>query len=206
MKKIDRGLFYKVYEYDKNNVIKKRTSNKEKFFILLSWLDFKNLNKKSIKKYNELFENSIIKIKEKLYFIDKNILGNPKFENDFEYIQDKVIILKDYFEKCNLEEKKKLIDEYIKLIFKTWKYGFSDITFNFTIDCGINKNKNLVLVGFSELTFSKKKLIEIINNKKWEKQHSCLRDFKNKKLKQYFKEEMLKNITLENLNKYWNKK
>jgi len=60
----------------------------------------------------------------------------------------------------------------------------------------------VILIDLAELTFSKNKVIKLIKSKKWLKQYSYL-TMKDIKLKQYFKEEMKNQITIENLKKYW---
>lgn len=208
MKKIGSGLFYKVYEVNNKKVLKQETSSFNKTMKICSWYAIplffpKKWVSKEVRKYNFLVGYSILTLKDKIKEIDKSIIGNPIFKEGITYKQDKVLMVKDIIKQQNVEDNKVIIDKYIECIFRTWENGFSDITFNFTIDNGINSKGDIILTGLSELTFNKKEVAKIIKDKKWLSQFSYKWDFRNKEIKQYYKEQMNKSITISNLKQYW---
>lgn len=57
---------------------------------------------------------------------------------------------------------KKIIDGYVENIFESWKQGFSDRVYNFTINNGIDKNRNIILLYFNEITLFKDEVLKRI--------------------------------------------
>jgi hypothetical protein len=202
MKKIAQGLQFNIYLRDDNKIIKIPTSNIQILFKLLSWnpfflfkpILFKKTIRKTISDRKESIEN-IQKIK-----LNKKILANPIFKIK-EIEQDKVKVLGKYLKK-DFNEAKKYIDKYIDLTFESWSYGFSDKIFNLTINSGIDKFNNVVLIDFGELTFKKKDVATAIKNIRWEKSWSFKRDL-NKEIKKYYKNRMKEKLTLSNLDRFW---
>jgi fructose 1,6-bisphosphatase len=93
MKFIDRGFFYKVFEYSESRVLKKRRSlldiliyTKPKYLIQV------------FKQNNEAKKQTLI-IKNKLSEIPGELFGNPFFVDKYNYTQDKVELLYHYFDK-----------------------------------------------------------------------------------------------------------
>ena len=200
MKKIASGLQYHVYDLGNGKVLKKETSKVYKLFKLISWtpyLIFKpnqlvreinNSTKSTQKCFNKLKNSNV----------DFTILGNPKFEDKkykYIYTQDKVKILSS---KVSCSE----IDLYIESIFDNWKNGFCDEIFNFSKNSGIDKNGKVILIDLGELVFSKDEVLELIKIKRWLKSYSYF--WISRDVKKYYVSHMEKNITKENLNKYWN--
>ena len=64
------------------------------------------------------------------------------------------------------KDAKRWVDEYIEFIFECWKNGFSEKTYNFTINHGVALNRKIVLVDFGELNFTKSKIKGEINSMK----------------------------------------
>jgi len=204
MKKIGGGLQFNVYSSG-NKVIKIPTSRNQMEKKLVAWDSTLLLKpsklKKEIDKSILIRKESIEKIKN--LNLDLELLANPVFnENKIE--QDKVVILKHLLKK-DFEESKNLIEGYIQLIFECWEYGFSERVFNLTINNGINAMKKVVLIDFGEVTFNKLHVEKAIKIRRWEKSWSFNWDMK-KKIKTYYKKRMKEEMTLFNLNKYWNRK
>ncbi|MFW6027125.1 MAG: hypothetical protein ACOCRX_12390 [Candidatus Woesearchaeota archaeon] len=202
MKKISQGLQFNVYSKG-NKVIKIPTSKFQMVLKLIKWtptLILKPIKLNSeINKGISIGKTSIENIQK--YNINLELLGNPIFhKNKIE--QDKVEILGSYLKK-DLEEAKKWIDKFILLIFECWKEGFSERVFNLTINNGVDKNNNVILIDIGELTFEKKDVVRAIKIRRWEKSWSYNWDL-NKEIKEYYQREMKEKLTLKNLNKYWN--
>lgn len=202
MKKIGEGYYYNVYKISDNQVLK-LIKNKLQVFIFIFFANKGNY-KNSIKEYRNV-ARCIPKLKEeysKIFnlVIDKEILGNPEFVDEIEYRQD---LVKDVRGVNTLSKQDfiKIINDYIYLLKKLWSFGVSDSVFNFSINCGYNKNNRFILIDFNELTFSKNEIYEQINNKVWLNRASYLRLTKEKQI--IFKELMNKEITIENLNENW---
>lgn len=205
MKKIGQGLSYTVYEFPNNRVLKKPTFNFYKFSKLLFWSIRYRFNFSLIRKLSPIISSgkeSIDILRENIDKIDSKIIGNPKFCNSLEYTQDKVEILSDYFKSHKLSENKKIVDNYIQNTFQTWRNGFSDIDFNFAMNSGVNADGFVVLADINGLCFDKNKLAELIKKQVWLDKHS-FNHLIDDDLKTYFKKEMCKHLTIENLDLYW---
>lgn len=197
MKKIGSGYEHIVYELNKNKVIKIKNSYFNKFFKLIYWnktFNLFKLNKSylSLNKLNKRSINIVSSLEDKTHFGNPIILKNK-------IIQDRVIIINQIISKNNY---KKIIDDYIKLIFLLWNQGVHELVYNFTINNGYDLNHNLIQIDFGELTNSKVKSLNSINSKLWLTQFSY-KFHLTKEMKIYFKRKMELNLNKENLNKYW---
>ncbi len=206
MKKIGQGLSYTVYELTNNRVLKKPTFNFYKFSKLLFWSIRFRFNLSLMKKLSPIIKSgqeSINILRDNINSIDSKVIGNPEFcVGRLEYTQDKVIILRDYFNTHSLIENKKIIDNYIQNTFQTWKNGFSDIDFNFAMNSGVTSAGFVVLADINGLCFDKSVLAELIKKQVWLDKHS-FKHIIDDDLKKYFKLEMCRELTVENLDVYW---
>ena len=200
MKKIGQGLQFNVYE-KRNKVVKTPTSKFQIKLKLLLWTPSYLLKPSELEKEAE----RIIKGREEvLQEIQRrrfkpSLLANLIFrENEIE--QDKVTPLKQYLN--DYETAKEKIDEYINFIFDCWKNGFSERTFNLTINNGVNSNEDIVLMDFGEITFRKSDVERAIKIKRWRRSWSFKKDIGNK-IREHYDKQMLERLTLSNLNKYW---
>ena len=100
------------------------------------------------------------------------------------------------------KDAKRWVDEYIEFIFECWKNGFSEKTYNFTINHGVALNRKIVLVDFGELNFTKSKIKGEIKSQRRKKSWSFKEDLDND-LRKYYGKKMRDNLTLSNLEKYW---
>jgi len=204
MKKIGEGYYYDVFEISSDTVIK-FTKSKLRIFAFIFLANRFNIQN-TIKEYKNVI-SSIQELKNTYSKIltsvsDKSIIGNPLFINDNDYKQDKVKELRNI---NDLDEQQfiEVINDYTNLLKKLWSFRISDSVFNFSINCGYNKNNELILLDFNEMTFSKSEAEHQIINKVWLKRSSylCLTKEKQKT----FENIMNKEITLEMLEKCWAK-
>ena len=156
MKEIGKGLQFTVYDLENGRVLKIPNSIDDMKKILIKWnpsllINSKDLNEK-IDYYLVLTEKSMVGIKNSN--INLEILGNPIFLDDNKIEQDKVKMISDCLQ-GEIDNQKKVIDEFIILTIESWKNGFSDIVFNLKINSGIDKNGKAILSDFGELTFDK---------------------------------------------------
>ena len=94
------------------------------------------------------------------------------------------------------------IDEYINFIFDCWRNGFSERTYNLTINNGVNSDGKIVLMDFGEITFKKSDVKRAIKTKRWRKSWSFKKDL-GKEIRKYYDNRMVEQLTLSNLEKYW---
>ncbi|MFA6524180.1 MAG: hypothetical protein WC264_02310 [Candidatus Paceibacterota bacterium] len=210
MKKIGEGWQYKVYDLENGRVLKKWRAILLQYFFVY----FQELRKKQsdpfrktivdVPRVRRMGYDSVAYIKNNLLIIDKKIIGNPVFLKKYDYEQDRITSLKEAFSKSSVEEIKRMLDSYVELIFATWRYGFSDAMYGFLNNNGLNKNGEVVQIDFGELLFSKDQVKKRILNKRWLLSHTFI-TFKESEIKTYYQNIMEKNMTLENLNKYWGK-
>jgi len=201
MKKIGQGLQFNVYEnWDK--VVKTPTSKFQIKLKLLLWTPSYLLQpfelEKEVKRTMKEREEVLQEIQDKRF--EPSLLANAVIrENEIE--QDKVTPLGYYFRDYKMAKGR--IDEYINFIFDCWRNGFSERTYNLTINNGVNSDGKIVLMDFGEITFKKSDVKRAIKTKRWRKSWSFKKDMK-KEIRAYYDKQMLKKLTLSNLNKYWN--
>ena len=130
-----------------------------------------------------------------------DMLGNPVFLKGIDYEQDKIELLETYLNRIPDEEAKKVIDRYIENIFESWRQGFSDRVYNFTINNGIDKNGDVILLDFNEITLSKDEVLKRIESKRWLRASSYIR--LNPLHKEYYHQKMESSMTKVNLELFW---
>ncbi len=206
MKRISGGYYYHVYDLGNGKVLKKQ-KNKFLIFIFILFADRLNI-KKTIKDFRSVLSTaSNFRDFYKNFFdicIDKNLLGNPTLLEGINYEQDKVLILKNLVKKASNEQFISILKDYIGLVKKLWGFGLHENVFNFTLNNGYNKNNELILVDFNEVTFNQKDVIKDIKEKTWLYRRSYMK--LNKEHKAIFRDLMEKEITEENLKSLWNTK
>ena len=86
--------------------------------------------------------------------VDRSLLGDPVFLENGSFLQDKVITLRDKLDELegDTEGRRLVIDEYIDFMFKCWKYGFSERTYNFTKNNGYS-SCGVILIDLGEILF-----------------------------------------------------
>lgn len=205
MKKIGNGWQYAVYYLGNDRVRKIKLSKTSQLFAIFSSFTVSPLRIFSeYAKVNRFEKESNAFVLQNLDRIDSEILGSPSFLSPLSYDQDKLLVLENFFERCTFEEGKDILDKYTDLILRTWEYGFSDTYYNFTLNNGINKKNNVVLLDFGELTLDKDKVRGHIQNKEWLKSYSFTE--LSQELKDYFKTITETKLNFENLDKLWSTK
>lgn len=201
MKKIATGYYNSVYDLGNGFVFKKKNSLIDRFKKIYSE---ERSVVKTIKVMMSLPKEHLSQLEREIQqgtvAYDLGFLANPKFENGG-YVQDKVVTIKDYFASHNQEENQRIIDKYIQSIYKCWQHHIHERVFNFTVNNGIDRNGNVVLIDFNETSSDKEAVLNCIRTKRWLKSMSY--STLDSQLKQYYKQAMEQGITEEELNKYW---
>lgn len=131
-----------------------------------------------------------------------SLIWNPNYVSFWDYEQDKVIELWDIVDNASIQEFIQVINLFIDNVFECWKYWFSDRIWEFRVNNWMNNDGNVILLDFSEITFSKDHIKENILSEYRMTQRSptTLDDDK----KNIYTKIMLERVTLENLDKYRN--
>lgn len=202
MKKIGEGYYYNVYKLNSNQVLKV-IKNKLQIFLFIFFANKGNY-KNSLLEYKNVIKG-IPKLQEEYSKVInlvtyRETLGNPIFINEIEYKQD---LIKDLRNINSLQKQEfiKVVYDYVSLLKQLWSFGISDSVFNFSINCGYNKNNKLILIDFNEIAFNKDEVTEQVKNQVWLKRASYLKLTKEKQI--IFEELMKKEVTIESLNKNW---
>ena len=208
MKKIGQGWQYKVYDLNNGRVKKQAPAA----FIQYSYILRNNVFSKwnifadtwrNMQRVKTLGKLSNAYIKEILPIFDVKLLGNPVFVDDG-YEQDKVITLGDVLETCSVAEGKNIFDAYVKLIHTTWQYGFADTVFNFRVNNSLDIKWQVIQIDFGELVFDKADVLQQISNKQWLRCASY-KLFPDGVLKNYYRDLMEQQMTIDNLEELWGK-
>jgi hypothetical protein len=202
MRKIGAGLQFNIYDLGNGRVLKTNRTKLQMYFTNLLWQPYLIFAPWILKRKIDLaqkYRNNAIK-----YFsthkYKKSLLANLEIKNK-KTLQDKVIPIIKIIGK-NFEKDKKLIDNYGIFLIKCWKEGFADTIYNFTVNNGVDKNNNIVLIDFGEITTNKKDVEKAILSKRW-KRAACYKRRIRGKTKKYYKKQMEEFLTIKNLNKYW---
>jgi hypothetical protein len=206
MKCIGQGFYYQVYDLGGDRVLKCRTGHAHRLRVLLNWYggnigsNFRILIEYPAYAWRAL---SALKRSKEVSTLNTALFGNPIFKENFEYEQDKGMLLRDYFNEHDLADNKNVFDEYLLLSKTLWEYGVADTVFNFTLNNAISRRTGkLIFVDFNELCQSKDLVAECIKSEFWARQHS-LKKIKVPELKDYILDKMKKELTLLSLEQRW---
>ncbi len=192
MKKIGQGWQYTVYDLGNGKVLKKFHSWTRAYFVILkeifpfnndSFFEIPSFIKDMKRKAEKSFE-----ILQRIN-IPQEWVANPTFKNNYDFEQDKVIVLDDVFKKLDTEGTKKIIAQYIEFNKKLIQLGVVDKSFNITQNYGLNHKGEIVLIDIGELFDDKESIVKQINNRVWEKSYVSDR-IQNKEARRYFIDEM----------------
>ncbi|HZX59233.1 MAG TPA: hypothetical protein VFE54_10920 [Mucilaginibacter sp.] len=209
MKKITRGWQYAVYDLQNSRVRKQTSSTIFQYLhilrtnVIVRWNIFAEANK-GMARVRDMEKASNTYIKSILPIFDAKLLGNPVFLDDG-YEQDKCEVLCEIFKNCSVEKGKKIFDSYIQLIHTTWQYGFADAVYNFCVNNGLNAQAQVIQLDFGELALNKADVAQDIANKRWLQNASYVL-FPKGELRDYFRDLMDKEITLQKLDELWGAK
>lgn len=202
MKLIAYGWQYKVFDLENGRVRKIKLSGLVQYFKILSQLPFQFFKTyKEQQRVNQMEKEANNYILLILAPAIQPLLGNPIFIDESNYEQDKVTIVEEIFKNSSFDQQKQVIEEYIDLIYKTWKYGFSDCVFNFTVNNGVDKDGKVIQLDFGEITTEKEKVTSMIQNKRWLKSFSYR--ILSEDLKEYYSKIMSERLNYSELNRLW---
>lgn len=201
MRKIATGYYNAVYDLNNGYVLKKKNSLWDRFKKIYSeehsvWNTLKVMMRMP-KEHLSLLEQEI---QQGIFTGDLDILANPVFR-DGGYMQDRVVVIKDYFAAHGLEENKMIIDKYVESIYLCWKNHIHEKIFNFTVNNGVDKQGNVVLIDINETSRNKEDARNSIMSKRWLKSMSYVT--LDPVLKKYYAEAMDQGLTVEKLNMFW---
>lgn len=202
MKYLGEGLYYRVYEIPNERVLKVEKTHWEK---LQSWWKWKY--------YGRFFVHALFPfllkrgLKRSCIAMRRapKLLGNPRATHGFDYEQDRVVVLGEYFNTHTIEENKACVQAFIALTYKTWEYGFADIVFNFTLNNGMTKDGTLILHDCNEIIFDKEKFLHCIRSRKWLRQFSFTR-LPEGVFKEYVRDVLNNSLTETKVHEYWGNK
>jgi len=202
---IGRGVQYKVIDMQDGRVKKIPLTREESRAVIATWYAPNKIpDKELVIDYAEL---AIGANKRTGGLIHKYpaiayTFANPIFEGEAVYTQDKVAILGDVLSEGSTVEGQKLIDSYIELILLQWQYGISERVFNFTINNGVDRDYNVVLLDFGEITSDKDKITLGIDNQRW-LQAISYQQHMPESLKDYYASKMNERLTTQTLSNIW---
>lgn len=209
LKLLAGGLQYNVYDLKNGRVLKKPKTKSERIALLKKWQDKKEFTVREIKKIkeeadmaSELTSRLSETMEERLWKVDIELFGNPKFVKKSIYTQDKVITLGDFLLRYNLKQGRRILRGYAKSVAKAWRYGFGENVFNFSINSGVNKKGRVIFIDISEFELNKNRVKRIIAQKRWLKSWSY-KNLSDSRLKNYYQVIINKELTLKKLDENW---
>jgi hypothetical protein len=208
MTQVGAGWQYRVYDAGEGRVVKIYQNNFDRFLKTFFSRDSgeRYQLKSSLRKVRELnlwSRDAITKLKNNLALIPPQLLGNPVFRGEVNYEQDVVTPLGRYIDTHSLEENKKIIQGYARMILELWKYGLSDGYYNFTVNSGVDKEGRVIQADLGDFIFEREEIECHISWKMWITGSDSYSNMNEGKLKEFYKDEMNRLVTLENLDKNW---
>lgn len=205
MRLIDTGAQFKVFDMHSGRVKKLPLTPEESRVVVKSWYPSGAVPAKALAlDYCQTAATACKQVGQLLgqYPELAGSFGNPAFEADNVYTQDKVQPLGMALKLSSIAEGKKLIDDFARLIMHHWQYGLSECVFNCTINNGVNKQGQIILLDFGEVTFDKQRVKASIVAKRWLHCYSYRKGIPEA-LKVYYNKTLTKQLTVEKLDKLW---
>lgn len=211
---LGHGAQYKVYDLG-DRVKKVPNTFEEAVAVLLRW------GYSRIETTQEIEQRAIELLKQRdqavQFFrqrsIDLSLLGNPVFQEDGSYLQDRVTALGAYLHDASkgddvsqsglVSRAHSIIDRYIDALYAHWNNGFADIVYNVTANNGVTDDGHVILFDFGEMAFSKERVAHDIHEERWTRSWSFTRDKNLKGVKGYYAQQMAQRVTLEQFEHYW---
>lgn len=201
---IGKGAQYKVYDTHHGRVHKVPLTIQETRQLITSWyapdtpppeelnIDYQELAQKGLRVVQRLLG---LRPELSVWF------GNPHFAADGSYTQDKVEVLGNVIARQSQQRNQQLVDDLAVFVLSHWRRGISETNFNILVNYGLNKDNQLVLIDFGEMTDSKKVIQARVAGKRWLKAWS----FKKMPpdLQTYYSLVMQKYLTKEALDQLW---
>ena len=208
MTQIGKGSQYHVYDAGEGRVVKIYQNSFDRFVeTFFSRASDERYNLKSslrkVRELNEWSRQSIMELKKNLALIPPPLLGNPVFKEEVNYEQDAATPLGKYIATHSLEENKKIIQGYTVMILELWKYGLSDGYYNFMLNCGVDKEGRVVQLDLGDFIFEREVIENHISFKRWITHSDSYYAMNEGELKQFYKDEMKRLLTLDDLDRNW---
>jgi len=128
--------------------------------------------------------------------------ANPVFEDGGRYTQDKTPLLGNVMRERSVPEAKELIEGYIGLVIRHWRYGIADFIFKCAANNGVDPQDRVVMLDFGEITTSKETIAEHLAAQSWLESNSY-RNRLSPPLKAYYAQRMATMLTHETLENVW---
>lgn len=213
MKTLSRGAQFSV-TVGGETVYKKLHSVEESVAVFRSWgfgLLGKDINQLAVSKLDQA-KATLSKIQELLKSHPELAasLANPRIEDNWDYKQDKVTVFGAALRHSSRTQAKILIDKFIDLWLYHLEYGLADLVFNPTVNYGVNKDNNVVLIDLGEPTFEREDMIRAVSEKEWKRAQNYWAPFYIPRsvviplsLKPYYRKQMLRRLTPEVVTAKW---
>lgn len=199
MKQIGAGYLYDVYDIGKDRVLKRKRG----LLRIVSTACLSQL--RTTFAHNTIAKKCTNDVREILTSLPPDLFGNPKFLNKYDYEQDKVQLLYEYFDTHTFEENQIIFNKYLDLVIEMLKYGIHDYVYKFKNSYGIGPVGNVVCIDFNETTRSKEHTLVLVRNKHWE-QEAQFRKYPEGEFKEFIRGEYGRLLTPQTVADVWGKK
>jgi hypothetical protein len=103
--------------------------------------------------------------------VSEGFFGNPSFDSNGNYWQDKVMVFQDRLEEKPHSKRKEMIDDYLDFFETCIEHGFYDRSWKFNTNTGFDKDSDLLQIDLGEISFERQELVQDINNEEWKNAH-----------------------------------
>lgn len=199
------GLQCRVYRSGGGRVLKVPTTHRQKIALLEKWQYGRTCREREAAARDAMvsLHKSLQGLKAVIAYANPALIGNPTLLPRWRYEQDHIRPLGDYMMGHSLPENKRIVSAYVDSIIRTWRYGFADTVFNFIVNCGVVRER-VILLDLGELTFSKNKVRSQIEKRFWLSQSSYMAlKGKSEPLGDYLEEQMNERLTSDALDRHW---
>ena len=122
-------------------------------------------------------------------------LGNPHFVNKLDYEQDNAIPIHTMINQGSLEERKYIIDQFMRFNRQLLEIGVIDKFFNMVRNFGLNHTGEVILIDLGELIIDEEEIAKQRRRRRWAIPYK-LQWIQDEEVRAYFIQEMDKYITL----------
>ncbi len=129
---------------------------------------------------------------------DAHLLAGLQFAGEV-ILQDKVPVLGDVLRSS--KDAHNIVDKYIAAIRRGWEAGCHEMSFNFTVNNGMNEDGDVVITDIGELTFDKTVVLRQIESKFWKSSWTAGR--LKKDICEYYFQRMDELVTRQELDRLW---
>jgi hypothetical protein len=195
---IDYGGQYKVFEYGENRVIKIPMTKEEIFCRISNW---GHETTDAEAEYDRLISSRERSLKMVLdSYIPSAKLGNFYVHNKI-ILQDKVYVWNKIFSQFDTRAKYNFLVKLIDLYLVFWSFGLHETAHNFSLNCGISEDGNLVLIDFGEVTNDKNIVLDDLERGRIWKAWSAVQ--LPEKMHEFYTRKVNETLTVVNLERYW---